>query len=493
MNRVRNADAFILELRKILGRYREIFGPQVAAVRRTYASMPAGASSRPLDGCLEVHARVYAVNAVLAALNWRLDSTPDSGIPDLIPEVAVESLERGTTRFLDYLGLERDSNNPLVVVETKHPNSALPSLADSRVDVPTAIPEILSRGLRGVRLAGDWPTWLNDIRDYVRSVTARAQAPRRVVITNGEWYVVFLDPTDAFLSEGPCDPDRIRTFELSAAERDCDELFGCLEHSAVLGETPPLIPAELPFHIAAVNIERVMHGLHVRYVDQPRIYERFPVISVAPVVFLRTDLGSWLRIESPPTEYELPHEAGKLQAHLREVHAAATALLAEVNQKMGTNLAATPLSKHYRDEVFEPFRGVTEITPDSFLIATGVNTHYLLPEPTVPDCPHHDWRQSNALGRATYPGPIERRTVSPRSFFISSEPHHCAHRDVAASKESQITPENRDRCGLRSWGKGHAFCEVWRLDSHLCCRTCVFEEICTATDAFRLPCRRTGD
>jgi hypothetical protein len=111
-------------------------------------------------------------------------------------------------------------------------------------------------------------------------------------------------------------------------------------------------------------------------------------------------------------------------------------------------------------------------------------------EPSVPNCPFHDWAACEGAGVASMSAPVVIRSISPRSFFFSREVHHCAHRDVNSAKASAITSANRDRCGPRSGEAGQAFCEIWRFEQHLCCRTCVFEEVCTKADVFRLPCRR---
>ena len=188
MSRVRNADEFLLRFRKACDDYNRLFGPRVAKVRAEYAKSPVGKPPPSVDESLEAHIRVYVVNALLAALNWRLDAKPEDGLPNLIPEAPIASEEKGTTRFLDYLGFERQTNSPLLIVETKRPSSVLPQLMtpfDSSSD-----PEIISRGLAGEPLMGQWSEWLACLRDYVCSVHAKTrQTPRRVVLTNGKWLV----------------------------------------------------------------------------------------------------------------------------------------------------------------------------------------------------------------------------------------------------------------------------------------------------------------
>jgi hypothetical protein len=38
------------------------------------------------------------------------------------------------------------------------------------------------------------------------------------------------------------------------------------------------------------------------------------------------------------------------------------------------------------------------------------------------------------------------------------------------------------------------FCEIWKFEEHLCCRTCAFEEVCTKAEVFSgLPCKNGSD
>ncbi len=116
MSRVRNADEFLLRFRKVRKAYEDIFAHRIAQVRAQYAGKP---EEGLIDKSLEAHVRVYVVNALLAALNWRLDQNPEDGLPNLIPEAPIRSQHSGTIRFLDYLGMERETINPLLIVETK--------------------------------------------------------------------------------------------------------------------------------------------------------------------------------------------------------------------------------------------------------------------------------------------------------------------------------------------------------------------------------------
>ncbi len=476
-----------MQFRRTCGKYEQVFGPLITKVRRKYAGKP---EEKLVKDSLEVHSKAYIVNTLLAALNWRLDTSPEGDLPNLLLEAPMRSEKRSTVRFLDYLGLERETNNPLLIVETKRLSANLPQA----FELAATYSEIISRIFAGESLKGEWNQWLKDLCDYVRSAYHRTQkVPKRVVITNGDWLILFLDPSDAFLEGGSRNSCQILVFlNQSDIETRYHEVFHYLEHGRVLGEVPPLTPGELPFYyIEGTAVDRVIHGLRPRYIEQTGIYQSSPVIKVAPVLFLRSRYGAWLRVETPTQEYELPHEKERLLDHLNEVQEAARNFFHKVKHQLGLSFQPFSLSRHYADEDgFNPIRGVIECGRDNFLIVTGEKTHYLLPEPSVHDCPHHDWVACNRLGVACNPGPIMTRSIAPRSFFVSGELRHCAHRDVNSSKASQITASNRNQCGPRSGEEGQSFCEIWRFEEYLCCRSCVFEEVCTKAAVFCLPCEQ---
>jgi hypothetical protein len=491
VSRVRNADEFWLQYQKLLGDYRRDYKPLLDKLRNQFAAGGKPQVPPALDDALEFHTRTYIVNALLAALNWRLDVQPSVGLPNLAPEISITSSERGTRRFLDYLGFERETNRPLLLVETKRPRSLLPELADSADRPPHE--EVLARGLRGAKLLTEWSDWLRTLTDYVVSIRdATGSVPVRVVITNGEWLVIFLDPNDAFVQSKAPDPNRIIVLKGDQDVRDRrNEIFLQLEHQFVLGKAPHFTPGELPFHVSPDVLDRASYGLRLKYIPKQKVYEPSPVIHVAPVVFLRSRFQSWCRIEVPPKDFELPHRTEDLQAHLQEVEQASTHLLDDINHRLGLVLPIYSLDEHYSDEIcFPAHPGVVELGLDEYLLMTGSATHYLRLAPSVPNCPYHDWLSSRHDGVASNPSPIMVRSIEPRAFFISGEQHHCAHRDVASAKSTPITAENRQRCGSRSGKNGQAFCEIFRFEQYLCCRTCVFESVCTSAPAFALPCQR---
>jgi hypothetical protein len=352
-------------------------------------------------------------------------------------------------------------------------------------------------------LGADWNDWLDTLKDYVRSVHAGASGhvPRRVVITNGRWLVLFVDPADSFIAGGDVSPENVLIFEDNndgtkppEIEERFEEIFRLLEHQHVLERVPPLLASQIPFRLDPDSVEHLMHGLHVKYIEQQGIYEISPVIQVSPIMFVRSRFGAWLHVKSQRTE-NIPHSEAELPEHLRKVSGIASQLLTDLNNALGSPHVPITLEEHYlNEESFQSMRGITEVAhregehpSQDLLIVTGTNTHYLLNEPTVSGCLYHDWAQSRADG-CEVGQPIESPSVRPRSFFTSRGLHHCSHRLVAAAKAEQIDARVRKDIG-RSGRDGAAFCEIWPLDEFLCCRTCVFQDVCTKARVFNLPCR----
>lgn len=502
MSLVGSADQFVLAYRHIRGGYDQVFRPLIEGLRHRFVDgvkasvapaqvdQAAEVAAAVVDLNLEAHARAYLINAFLAALNWRMDAEPQFGLPNLGPEIAVQSLAWDTRRFLDYLGFERATGDALLVVETKRPRESLPRF--KKAEPVGTYSEVIARGLLGERLIGDWNEWLTDLTDYVRSIEAKGGSlPRRVCITNGEWVILFLDTADSFSVGSTCDPARILVFEdEEAVVRRAGDIFRCLEYGRVLGGARPLEAGQVPHYLPLAEIERAMFGLRLSYMEEPGNYGVAPAIIVSPFVFLRSRVGVWFRVEwqAAWNDHRFPYDEKHLREHLEAVDRSGRQLLTQIETALGGALVLTSLSVHYADEdAFSQLPGVAENGRDRFVIATGNNTHYLLAEPTVVNCPYHDWQQAIAHSVAA-DDQVLLRSVDPRSFFVSRELHHCAHRLVATAKATAILETSRDACGRRSGDIGSAFCEIWRFEQYLCCRTCVFQEVCTKARVFRLPC-----
>lgn len=256
---------------------------------------------------------------------------------------------------------------------------------------------------------------------------------------------------------------------------------------------------ELPFCIDARKINKATLGLRLIYSEQPTHDKPRPEIIVLPIVLIASQDNVWVLVQRNHKGFDLPHRYDQLRDHLREVSAYSADLLVEVMQNPNLQISLSPITEHYEQEeqVFNELKGVHDITiypnggTQNFIIVTGDTSHFLWERPSIDDCKYHIWKNAYDDGVAGLDGPIIMSNVfRPKSFFVDGQDHHCTHATVLSAKASQLNPENRQRCGLRSSPNGAAFCEIIQFEEHLCCRACVFENICTKAELFRLPCTR---
>jgi hypothetical protein len=502
----RNATDFEKRFRRVLDDYQREYGPALAALSNLKPET-ANASSEEIQKevewveqariqreVLEYQIRLWVIDGLLFSLNWIQNSTWNAKPTpvNMLPEMTVKSIQ-GTKRRMDYFGYERSTYRPLLIVEAKRPSDKLPT-PPGGAEVES-VSSLIVKSLRGrTKLPWDWSIWLDSLKDYVRSVKAQMGAyPARAVLTNGDWCVIFASPENTFAKDDGGRPEDILVF------KSCDEIleragdvFLALEHHKVLGTAVDLTPGELRFAVDVDQIRQLSFGLRLRYVVSPTAGESdVPIITVVPLVLARSATYSWIRITGQTNARQLPPEYTNehLLFHVKQVHDDAVSLMKAVERQLNAIPTLCSVEEHYASsESFSGHPGLVKVG-DCQVIFTGSDTHFFRAQPSVSGCQYHDWlncqREGIAQGKT---GMYGKSVLPPRAFFESGTEHHCAHRDVFSAKQSPITPHNRSRCGSRSGGDSFAFCEIAPFEDYLCCRTCVFETVCTAAKVFRLPC-----
>lgn len=484
----RSANDFRIAYRRIRADYDRLYEPKIAEVRAILAD-PAR-KSPDLEQALEAHVRSYIIDGILKALRWVIIPSTPAEIANMIPEAQVDPAA-GARRFMDYFGYESEVRQPLLIIEAKRA-SKFPIPPGGYTETASAtVSEWLKRPDQA---PGLWRSWIPSLQEYVVSVFDRTgEFPVRAAITDGDWLVVFESPHDAFGAAGTRNARYIHAFtDRWDLDDRYDLVFRLLDQRSVSRLATEVAPGAIAGVIAPNRVVRLLHGLRLRYATSETVGKLVPTITVTPIVLLRSDTGSWLRVARSADVHFIPYKYEQLPTHLQEVQAAAEHLLDRVQQQIGQQLQPSTLSEHYTDdEAFEGMPGVDQIQGkgDHFRIVTGRLTHYLLAQPTVPDCPHHDFAKSVDLHCQAGDLPIINRSIeTPRAYFVNKELHHCCHEDVDAAKHVLISEENETRCGARSGRKNDVFCEIAPFDEFLCCRTCCFQQVCTATQILRLPC-----
>jgi hypothetical protein len=499
----RNANEFEIRLLDLLSQYQAARDTLENHRRRLTGShldsrsdLQAGVESE----VLEAHVRVYLIDGILASLGWTMEAGSNP-VGQILVEQPIRERFGSSVKFMDYLGIERRTDRPLLIVETKRPGAKLPQIDGRPPEHGTATEYcyLVAKGLADPeRLNGDWSKWIRQLGGYPREVNAqRGLWPSRVVLTNGDWMIIFEDPADAFGDSREKDPNRIVVLpRLQPVEHTAAQIFRSLAYRQLVADTGPLSPANLLFHMTATDVDRVCHGLRVTTGHKRGKFKIEPTIYVQPILFLRTKHGVWFRIQEHADEHEVevPHKTSDLVVHLRAVDAGAKALLSRVNHHLGAQLVPIRVVDHYSDvNSFDEIKGLTRLEGTEFEIMTGEWTHYLLEQPRVLECPFHHWDRSRQAGHPATEAAILKRSVDPKSFFVSGEDHHCSHRAVRTVKSYPLGQAIAARCGPRSGSEGQAFCEVFPLDHHLCCQVCAFHDACRRSEVFRLPCHQSSD
>lgn len=485
----RSAIDFRTAYRRIQAEYSKRYEGAISEVRGALADPKR--RTPDLEEALEAHSRTYLIDGMLGALRWAIIPTTPNDIANLIPEAQVDSV-LGTRRYLDYFGYERQANQPLLIVEAKRP-SKFPFPPGGSMEIASTT---MSQWLKKPEDApGVWKEWILSLRDYVISVHHRTgKFPVRAVITDGDWLVVFEDPQDAFGISGAREPRFIHVFtDAGDIDAQYDLVFRLLDQRLVARFSGEVAPGAISGLISPDRVVHLLHGLRLRYATSETVGRLIPTITVIPTILLRSDAGSWIIVarQTEDAMHIVPYEYADLANHLQKVRAAAESLLQRVQDHLGRKLSPVALEQHFADDAFESMPAVEEIQrqKDHFRIVTGDSTHYLLSEPTVPDCLYHDFGKSVESQCQARDAPIIHRIIAnPRAYFINTQAHHCCHEDVDSGKHVTISEDNRARCGVRSGRLGDVFCEIAPFDEFLCCRTCCFQHVCTKSEILRLPC-----
>jgi hypothetical protein len=461
---------------------------------------------------LECHARRYVIDHILAGLGWQIPALMDFAAhsQNLQIEIGVTSTMTGHRRFLDYLGTERESGTPLLVVEAKRPSARLPcdpNLGAHYTSHPAS--ELFAKYLQSRHdlqetldtvLTSEWRGYLDDLRDYVRSVANSSAIPRRAVITNGNWLVLFVDPNQAFIDGNPSvSHAAIFVFaNLESIVQHYAAVFEQISYVSLAVHVGLVQPRQLSALISATDITYAMFGQRVLYCKDRKLFAQVPRIELTPVVHLCTVGGGFISVESSNRcEYEMVLNRDDQNNDLRGAIAhSAAALKQEIEDELGV-LEAIPLrdiTAHYEDKnAFANLPGVRRVpggtaVAEEFILVTGTSPHFLTDPVAHNDCPYHDSNLSHKHGVLHSLGGLLDPSVEPRAFFQSGSCFHCSHRQTQESKAITLTPMSRRRIGQRSGKNNEPFCELFQLDRVLCCQTCAFHACCSRSELFQLPC-----
>lgn len=424
---------------------------------------------------LEHTTRIHLLDALAELLDWRLGLGGD-----MVEEARIKN---GTTAFMDYLGVARATNAPVLLIEAKAWDKPFitPRAKGNNSSYESA--DLIAQAIEHWRNGGkcstspataDWHGYMEQVGKYVKGLwDVHGHPLPRAVVTSGQWLVVFTQPVTTFL-QGPARAMDIKIFRKPDYCAQALELYSLLSRDSLCKETPYGIRAtQVLNYITPEALVACFHALHLSYeASGSPIFGKRPRILIYPALVLQRNDGALLTVIESSASLELPYRreiddlVQALERHLSEVAAAAETLLKRSGEQLGVDLLPSSLedfpgypinTKSDRAKSKSLIkRHPTE--PDVWMLATGQATHFLKPAPDVM-CRYHRWSACHATGEAIGTAAVSMpRIDNPRSFFVDDQPHHCAHRGLQDRREAR--------------------CQLPLIDERFCCASCLFAPVC---------------
>jgi hypothetical protein len=482
----------------------ETFKSTETLIREQYArDVAAGAEPDGADeeGLLERPTRRFLVDGILRGLDWNPD------IPAQVAEEARSWGEDGDRLYFDYLGIAPHTRLPVILVEAKgydvssarRPREESPSARDMAELISSAL-AALKAGDTSRAILAECAEWLRDLRTYIESLDALGQSTlRRVVITAGRWLIVFEEPVAAFIHPGIPSVSHIHCFVSLEDTIERHRAVFRLLHRQRLVDTLPMTMnvAEALAILAPSSISKIFRGVVVASRESGGSRKTYPTRSAWPSIIAISSDRPFAITDYENDADEEPRIAGEFASFLDRLSAHGAAFEARLLQLLGrTDLRSLPLTEfagfknnvgglEAGDDDMEPVPGSTaairarSATPGrvlvihtggpgrlpEYVVVTGEHWFYKTALPSGAECKFHAWPKAREAGVAATSPQVGHSTTS---FTESGEVRHCAHEELR---------------GMRS-----PRCHVAVLETHLCCRTCIFHGVCWANDLARLPC-----
>ncbi|MGR3761723.1 hypothetical protein ACUXV3_16575 [Roseobacteraceae bacterium NS-SX3] len=435
--------------------------------------------------------RIFFFDGFLALLGWRLGSDGD---------VAEEArIKAGTTKFIDYLGLNQDTRAPLMIFEAKAWDK--PFISGRGASRKKAHDLLLIEAIRHVNgggtkeaapVVGDWHDYLSQLAGYVKtSRESYGHEVGRAVLSSGSWLIIFTDPTVTFCKD-QVDSRNFQIFFQDQYVEEADRIYSLLARSRLGNETPLQIrSSQLQNYASSVSISAAFFSVLVNYEKSGiAFFSPRPRIQVYPALLLQRDDGALLTVvdHEEPIEMTLVEDGEgemSLLAHIASVAELSSELLSRCSNELGEDLVAFCLEdfpgfSHAAafEETLNPtlvgergskFVKSIRTRADEWLIATGDHPHFLFEQPEI-QCGFHSWSKCRAAGCQIGNSAVStKETDNPRSFFTDEQSHHCANRIVQDRRQKR--------------------CHIAPIDMRTCCRACVFQRSCWSQEEKEaLPC-----
>ncbi len=496
MTLLAETSAFAEKLRAGMQQFRR----EEANLRTQYATAEnAAPESMPL-AMLERPTRRFLIDHFLRALDWNPD---DSG--QVIEEARAHSA--GNDRlYFDYLGVSPTARAPVLIVEAKGFDIPKPRrVRGSELDaegmgqlVCEAVFALKDESQKSSGIIAEWAEYLKDLHGYVSALNEFGRRMlRRVVITAGNWIIVFKEPIACFIMAGQPNPEQVHCFP-SGDEvllRHA-ELYKMLHRRRLVDTLPLALDAPEAFQFLPPDKIGDCYRAVMVATSASTGAERkkYPTRSVYPAMLVNSS-NRWFAILDLEGFVEEPKGSERIENFLSKLERTGIALEGRLRARMALPLAPLPLEQfpgfpeeltRQRTTIPEapPLPGSTSAraaarssrtfvvhsgepgAPAEFVVVTGTSWFYKSDRANTPSvCDFHYWKEARNAGVTC--GDLQAACLVT-SFTEDGQDRHCAHGDLRSIRTQR--------------------CHVLPLESHMCCQSCAFVSVCWESDRVRLPC-----
>lgn len=426
---------------------------------------------------LEHNTRAYFFDHFFGLLGWSRGR-----LADLREE---QRIKAGRTCYMDYVGVNLESELPVLIFEAKSWES--PFLRTSKgnwVDETELLQELIRHVTNGGNRESapstlDWFDHIFQINKYLIGCEQDHHYPTVAAIGSGQWIVVFQNPRKTFLhKEVSLEDIHILKKEQFAHEDYAKVLIEYLGMCSLTPYVPEYISSDVVSkYLLGKPPKNLTKAQNITYNTVAGSWDPTPQYDVYPAYIIKRADGVTINVIGMASSYRTSFEAvldedptPEVMAHLTDVDTKASQLETYLNSTV-PDFPASADNLSTASEWVKRFCIPNKQITDTFTFVTGEGTHIFTPP--VNECQYRLWENSNAQDEAIGDAPLKRPSIAPkeRSFFLDGTDFHCSNSRMNSHKETK--------------------CIIDPLDARLCCMTCVYKDVCwEEADYDYLPCER---
>ena len=209
--------------------------------------------------------RVFFFDHLLKLLGW------DLGVGGNVVQEA--RIKAGTTKFVDYVGVNEVTRAPVLILEAKAWGKPIIAGKGEMSDWPKV--DLIIEAVRHVNAGGgkgnspvtaEWHEHLSQLAGYVRDFWEQnGHAVSRAVLSSGQWLLVFTEPVSTFC-ESTVNDQQFLLVERENYVENARAIFRYLARKCITDTVPLSIrSSQLGDYVSVENFNAAYHGMLVCY------------------------------------------------------------------------------------------------------------------------------------------------------------------------------------------------------------------------------------